>query len=107
MSSNPLSARVLAVLAALCLIGAFALAVLLPPTMSLAELLARYDHGMLVALQNWTSRNLSAWAWRNFAVPLLVRPDWLLLVMLGLVFGGAAVTVTFRGGAAQSRRRRG
>jgi hypothetical protein len=107
LSANPLSARIMAVLAALCMVGAFALAVLLPPNLSLAELVARFDHNVLVAVQNWTTQHLSPWIWRSLVVPLLVRPDWLPLVMLGMVFGGAALTFVFRGGAAASRRRRG
>ena len=106
MSASRWSVRILAVLAALCLVAAFGLAVLLPPDTSLAELIARIDHSVLLGLQGWMARNLPEATWRNFAMPLLVRPDWLPAVMLGLIFAGAALTLAFRGGAAQHRRHR-
>ncbi len=105
MSASRWSVRILAVLAALCLVAAFGLAVLLPPAMSLADLIARIDHSMLLGLQNWMTRNLSEATWRNLVMPLLVRPDWLSPVMLGLVFAGAALTLASRG-VKQPRRRR-
>ncbi len=104
-SANRWSVRILAVLAALCLVCAFGLAVLLPPAMSLAELIARIDHSVLLGLQDWTVRNLSEATWRNLALPLLVRPDWLSPFMLGMVFAGIALTLASRA-VGQSRRRR-
>ncbi|HEY0418495.1 MAG TPA: hypothetical protein VGC80_03145, partial [Acetobacteraceae bacterium] len=102
--ARSLAVRVLAVLSAACLVGAVALATILPPTLSLGQLLARIDHSALVAMQNWTGQHLSEWVWAQLALPLLVRPDWLLPVALGLVLGGAALTLGSRHGAAQRRR---
>jgi hypothetical protein len=97
---------VLAVLAAMCLIGAFALVVMLPPMLSLSESIARMDHMMLVGLQDLVRNHVSEWAWRALLVPLLARPSWLLPLSAGIVLGGAAVTIAWPP-AASSRHRRG
>ncbi len=101
-----LPARILAVLAALCLVGAFALATLLPPTMSLAQLVARMDHTALVAMQNWVSGHISEWTWRHLLLPIFLRPDWMLLLFLGLIFAAAAITVASAKAEPRSRHRR-
>lgn len=101
-----MASRILAVLAAICLVGAFALGTLLPPDLSLMELLAMLDHPTLVAIQNAVRAHMSDWTWTQIAVPLLARPCWLLPTELGLVFGGLAVTLVRRQGAPRSRRRR-
>lgn len=100
------AARVLAVLAAICLVGAFALLVMLPPMTPLGECIARVDQVMLVGLQNAVRDHVSHWAWRAVLLPLLARPGWLLPLSLGIVLGGAAVSAAWPP-AASSRHHRG
>jgi hypothetical protein len=101
-----MSARILAVLAAMCLVGAFALLTLFPPMLSLAELLAMADHSLLVAVQDWTRMRVSEWVWEALAVPLLVRPCWLVPVAVALLCGAASVTLATRNSVPRSHRRR-
>jgi uncharacterized protein (DUF2062 family) len=101
-----IAARVLAVVSAILLVVAFALAVLLPPLTTLSLALSMFDHDWLVAAQEAIRTNLSEWVWLHMAVPLLVRPVWLMPAALGLVAGGAAVTAARRSGAPRSHRRR-
>ena len=98
--------RILAVGSAALLVLAFALAIMLPPEMPLIQAIAVLDQGWLVSLQDLVRERVSAWAWMNVAVPLLLRPVWLLPAALALVTGGAAVTLSTRSGPARSRRRR-
>lgn len=96
--------RVLAVLAAVFLVGAFALATLLPPMLSLGQLLAMLDHPLLVAAQNLVRARVSDWVWVDLALPLLVRPCWLVPTGLGLVLAGASLTLGSRNGVPRSHR---
>jgi len=97
---------VLAVLAAICLIGAFTLLLMLPPMLSLAEEMARVDQMLLVGLQDAVRTHLPDWVWQALVLPLLGRPGWLLPLCLGIVFAGAAVS-TIWGPVTRSRHRRG
>lgn len=99
-------ARVLACLAAACLVAAFTMATLLPPLTTLAEALADFDHPLLVWLKSFVETHLSPWLWQNLFVPVMLRPDWLLLACLGVVFAGAALTLSSRKGVTRSHRRR-
>lgn len=99
-------ARVLAVASAFCLVAAFTIATLLPPFTSLAEALADLDHPFLVWLKDFVQLRLSDWIWQNLFVPVLTRPDWLLLACLGVIFAGAALTFGSRKGITRSHRRR-
>lgn len=99
-------ARALAVASAFCLVAAFSIATLLPPFTSLAEALADMDHPLLVWLKDTVQLHLSDWLWLNVFVPVLTRPDWLMLACLGLIFAGAAVTLSSRKGVTRSHRRR-
>jgi hypothetical protein len=103
----PLAARVLWVLSAACMVASFTLALLLPPSLTLASLVARADHMALVRLQDFVRGHVSDWAWTSVLLPLLARPDWLLPLALGLVFAGLAVSVASRPGATRANRRRG
>lgn len=91
--ARELSARVLASLGAACLVLAFSLCILLHPWVSLAELIASWDHQLLVAWDRTDRSGISLWLWTNVAIPLLVRPSWFIPTGLGLVLVGAAVTV--------------
>jgi hypothetical protein len=101
-----IAARILAVTAALLLVGAFALATLLPPSLSLGQFMASIDHPTLLAVQDFVRTRISEWTWREIAVPLLVRPCWLIPLSLGLVTGGLALTLSSQRGAPRSHRRR-
>lgn len=90
--------RILAVLAAICLVGAFALSMLVGTMTSLARLISMINHDFLVAVQDGVRADLSAWAWNAVCVPLLARPSWLPLLGLALIFGGAALTISSRRG---------
>ena len=64
------------------LVVAFACAVLMPLTTSLAEIVARFGHG-------W----ITDWLSTRWAAPFMVRPAWLLPAGLGLVLCGGAVSL--------------
>jgi hypothetical protein len=102
----PLSVRVLAVLAAICLVASFAIALLLPPSLSLAQVIARADHTAMVRLQGLVRDGLGEWSWRSLAIPILARPGWLTPLAIGLLLGGAAVSMASRAMAPRSRHRR-
>jgi hypothetical protein len=101
-----IASRILAIVAALLLVGAFAMATLLPPSLPLGQLLASVDHSALVAVQDFTRARMSEWMWQEVAVPVLLRPCWLIPVSLGLIAGGLALTLSSRHGAQRSHRRR-
>jgi len=97
--------RIMAVIAAAFLVAAFAVATLLPPDLSLRELLAMVD-------RTWPPRLTMAladpvpWVWNNLVQPVLVRPAWLLPTTIGVLCAGVAATLASTGGAQRSRRRR-
>lgn len=101
-----IASRILAVLSAVLLVVAFAIAMLLPPLTTLSIALSMLDHDRLVAAQEAIRANFSEWVWLHLAVPLLVRPAWLVPAALGMVLGAAAVTMSGRSGAPRSHRRR-
>ncbi len=86
-------ARVLAVLAAGALVGAFALATMLPPMTSLAELVGMLDNRTLIALPQIVRGSAGEWAWRWLVQPVLMPPVWLLPMACGVVLGGLAITL--------------
>lgn len=101
-----MAARILAVLSAVFLVVAFAIATLLPPEMPLGQAVSALNHGWLVAAQDAVRKGASEWIWSTFAMPMLVRPAWLLPAGLGMVLGAAAVTLSSRRGPARTTRRR-
>ncbi|MDE2335510.1 MAG: hypothetical protein KGK10_13325 [Rhodospirillales bacterium] len=86
-------ARVLTVLACVALVGAFALATMLPPLTSLGELLAMLDNRTLLGLSRFVRGDAPGWVWTWVVLPLLMRPVWLLPVAVGVVLGGLAITL--------------
>jgi hypothetical protein len=98
--------RVMAVLAAILLVGAFALATVLPAGISLVEVLADTDHPALVWMKNFSALHLPGWVWDSVEVPLLVRPVWLLPAALGMIAVGCSITLGSRKRVVGSRRRR-
>ncbi len=99
-----MAARVFTVLAAVCLVGAFALASLAPPDMPLGQAIYIADRELLTAIEAFVRNHLAHWVWTGIAVPLLLRPVWLMPASFGLICGGAAATLT-SGSAHRSRRR--
>lgn len=103
-----IAARILSVLAAVFLVGAFALASTLSPDTPLKDALGMVDSGWMPALQRLIQTGLSPWAWDNLAMPVLQRPVWLPPTAIGLIFFGAAVSISGpRGNRAGPRRWRG
>jgi hypothetical protein len=98
--------RLFAVISAMCIVGAVAIATVMPAMLSLGQLVALADHSLLVGLQDFIRLHLSDWTWLHLALPLLQRPAWLLPVCLGLIAAGLAVTLNSRHGAPHSRRKR-
>ncbi len=92
--------RVFSLIAAVLLVGAFALALLGPQDMTLGEALHGFDTGLVARMQALCGPLL----WRAVA-PLIVRPAWLPIAALGLVAAGIATSLgTSR--PSQTRRRR-
>ena len=101
---GPIAERVLAVLAAACLVVAFAFANLLPVDLPLSRLISMIDHPVLLAMQDGVSDHISAWVWQALFLPVLMRPCWLLPLVMGVVLGGAALTVASRRRSSRSPR---
>ncbi len=99
-------AKVLAVLAAILLVGAVAVATLGPPDITLGEALAMIDRVRLAATEHYVRTHLSVWFWEHPLTALSVRPLWLIPAALGLIFAGAATTVATMPNATTTRRRR-
>ncbi len=76
-------------LTAVCLVVAFAIAALAPMGLTLAGGLQRLDDGAGGALQ----RHVPAAVWQELLVPFLVRPAWVLPIMVGLVSAGLAISI--------------
>lgn len=97
--------RILAVLAAVLLVGAVALAMLGPPAVPLGQALLMIDRDVTEALHRFTGTYLSTWLWDHMVVPLLVRPAWLVPAALGLLCGGLALSLPTRKATQRSHRR--
>ena len=97
--------RILAVLAAAFLVGAIALAALGPPSVPLGQVLLMIDHGVTEAVHGFIGQHLGEWIWMDIAMPVLVRPAWLVPVALGLICAGAAASVGGRKPARRPHRR--
>ena len=88
-----MTARILAVLASALLVGAIALGVLAPRGMTLGQALLVFDQGALDRMR--AALASPAWLWPRVLTPLLVRPAWLLPAEIGIVSGGAALTLSW------------
>lgn len=89
---TPLLPRVLAVLAAICLVVAFSLALFYPPTMPLQRVVAQFDQQLLASVQGWVRAHWGDGVWSGVFVPLLTRPGWLMPLAGALVLAGLALT---------------
>ncbi len=99
-------AKVLAVLAAILLVGAIAVATLGPPDMTLGEGMRAIDALRLSVMEHYVRTHLSNWVWDRPLTALLVRPIWLLPAALGLICAGASATAATRPSTSTTRRRR-
>ena len=99
-------ARVLAVVAAIMLVGAVAAGTLGPPDMSLGEALTSLDHLKVTAIEAYIRVHWSAWFWDHPVRAVMERPVWLLPACAGLLFAGGAMTAASTQKAPTSRRRR-
>ncbi len=97
--------RILAVLSAILLVGAVALAMLGPQGLPLGQAIFMMDHDVMEVLHRGIELHVAAWLWRDGAVPLLVRPAWLVPASLGLICAGFALSVSNRKPARRSHRR--
>lgn len=95
-----MASRILAVLAALFLVGAVALGLLTPRGMTLEQGLMLLDQSTVT----WLKAHAVPWMWETLEVPLLIRPVWMLPAALGLVLAGAAAT--FNSGLSSSSHRK-
>ncbi len=83
--------RIFAVIAAFAFVGAVAIAALAPPGIPLGHLLFSIDRRLLDGVQA-AQHALPAWAWDWAILPVLVRPAWLLPVVVGVVATGLSVS---------------
>ena len=95
--------RILAVVAAILLVGAVGVAILGPPGMPLGQAISLFDHSLLATLRGGI-RARAAWAWDDVLLPLLVRPAWLVPASIGIILAGASLTVGSRAGRGPHRR---
>lgn len=97
--------RVFAVLAAVFLVSGVALASLLPPDISLFQTLAAIHAVRPDRLQHMVTAVFGHFVWASLAVPLLVRPVWLIPVAFGLICVGGAVTALNQAAPRATKRR--
>ena len=91
----PLITRVFTVLAAVFLVGAVALATMLPPDMTLHEAMHAIDAVKADDLQHKLASTLGKTIWDWVIAPLLLRPVWMVPLSLGLICVGGALTASF------------
>lgn len=101
-----MASRVLAVMAAVFLVGAVAAGTLSPPDISLGEALLNIDRMHVTAMEAALRAHMSAWVWDHAVTALLVRPVWLLPATIGIVLAGTAMTAGSLQKQPASRRRR-
>jgi hypothetical protein len=97
--------RILAVLAAMLLVGAVALAMLGPPEVPLGQVLFMVDHDLMNAVHAFIGTHMASWLWDYLIAPLMMRPAWLVPAGLGLVCGGMSLSLSTRKPAHRSHRR--
>ena len=85
-------ARVLMVIAAAMLVAGFAIATFVPPDLPLGQFLLQQDHGSLARLRLAVA-GLPQFVWPAIVMPLLLRPVWLLPLMVGIVALGGAISL--------------
>lgn len=86
------AAKLFAAAGAMCLVASFAVASLMRPFATLAELMVLLDHRMFIAWDKAEHSPMATWLWVHLAMPLLVRPAWLVPTGMGLVCVGVATS---------------
>ena len=94
--------RVMAILAAVFLVGAVAVALIGSPDAPLGVDLYVLDRDGLYAVQS----HVSGWLWEAVARPLLIRPAWLLPACIGILFGGLSLSIASHQRPQRTPRRR-
>ena len=97
--------RILAVLAAMLLVGAVALAMLGPPGVPLGQALFMVDHDLMEAVHTFIGTHMATWLWDYLVVPLMLRPAWPVPAALGLLCGGMSLSLSTRKSTHRSHRR--
>ena len=97
--------RILFVLAAILFVAAVALATAGPRMVSLSAALSYVNSGAVENLHNWTIRSIGPWVWIHIGEPLMIRPAWLPVGALGLIFAGVALSLPARDATRRSTRR--
>ncbi|WP_419728916.1 hypothetical protein [Lichenicola sp.] len=98
--------RLLVAFAAACFVSAFAIAALAPLGLTLAGGLLLLDETTLSSLRRIVVHDASNGMWSGVVVPFLVRPAWILPVMLGVISTGLAMTVSRPAGPSAGARKR-
>ena len=93
--------RTFTLLSAAFLVGAVALAALMPRSMTLSRGISTLNG----SVEPWLRAHSPVWLQIWVEVPMLSRPIWLLPTVLGLVCAGVAASATL-GAASPTRRRR-
>lgn len=94
--------RIMAILAAAFLVGAVTIALVVPTNAPLGTALYMLDQQALYIVQS----HLTAWLWHGVAMPLLIRPAWLLPACIGIVCAGMSLTLASRQRPQRTPRRR-
>ena len=87
-----LACRALVTLAAGCFVAAFTVAALAPPGLSLGDGLQRLA-GHTLSWSGPIGTTRIGFGWQQMVLPFLLRPAWLLPVMLGFVSAGIAISL--------------
>jgi hypothetical protein len=106
MKAQVIVQRILAVLAAVLLVASVSVGTLGPPGVPLGQMLILIDPSMLSTVHQAVDHYLVDWVWTYLIVPWLVRPAWLLPASIGLICGGASLTLASRQAARNHHRRR-
>ncbi len=102
MSGRMFAAKLFASVGAICLVASFAVASLMRPFATLAELLVLFDHRMFTVWNKAEHSTMATWLWMHLVMPLMVRPAWLVPTGMGLMCVGAATS--FAWGQQSARR---
>lgn len=90
-----IAARAAASAGVFFLLAGFAVGTLLQPLTTLGQALERLNPISFSSLQQAQRAGVWLWLWNNGAIPLLLRPAWMLPTMLGLVLIGTAAQLAW------------
>jgi len=89
------AAKLASAVGAVSLVISFFIASMLSPLLNLMQLLALQWPGRMTELGHAIRSGTSLWWWEHVAIPLLVRPAWLLPAMIGMICVGLAVQLSW------------